>query len=277
MSALLDSLTYFRLLLGGKIISIDGGHGSQIIKYAIFAKYKEICGRISLHNSYFYPSMTSSTKLIQRPWILNKYGIELTPKHSIRGYTKISDERFVRVFEDSIRKAFSDIDWLNSLFPLPKDIEVEIEDKLGLSADILSDCVGLHIRQGDFAWTASTYLTDNDYAKVMAKILDTLRFSEHKIIVIFSDSLVNEQIFPELFSIIAGFNLRILVLDQADPWLSHCAMRLVNLLICSNSTFSFSAAILRSGMSIFPKEFYSDKSKPLNQIFLESANYLVRI
>ena len=276
VQAFCANLSYLRILIGAKIIVIDGGHGSQIIKYAIFAKYKELNGKIHLDNSYFHSSMISENNYIKRPWTLDKYGIELAQHSVVPFYTRISDERFINIFEGTIQKAFMDPEWLNATFPLPKGIEIELEN-LGVSVETLNIGVGIHIRQGDYVDVASKYLKDNDYAAILEKVLGTMRFLENRIVIIFSDSDVNALLFPKVFSIINKFNFNFIVLDKVDPWISHCAMRFVNVLICANSTFSFSAALLRQGISIFPKEFYSDSSKPLNQIILNSANYLIRI
>lgn len=53
-------------------------------------------------------------------------------------------------------------------------------------------------------------------------------------------------------------------LDKIDPYLAHRVMRHARILVCSNSTFSLTAAMLNpKAFVIIPKKWFSDKDRAI--------------
>lgn len=77
---------------------------------------------------------------------------------------------------------------------------------------------------------------------------------------VLSDSQINAD-FKEKVSFLFQ---RALFLDQIDAVESHEIMRFSRVLICSNSTFSLTAAMLnKQALIVLPKQWYGDKSRTI--------------
>jgi predicted site-specific integrase-resolvase len=226
--------------------------------------------------TYYLNQENISNGIVMRKWALNKFGIDI-PKYSFESRAvRYTDKQYIQLFQNYIELAFNDKSWLNSIFPLPKNVDELIEQELGVEISAISKSVGIHLRQGDYKFVASKIISDFEYANLMSQLSKIMTRRENQTVVIFSDENVQKNDFPILFELLEQEKFEVIVLDSRDDFLTHCAMRKVRILICANSTFSFSAALLREGLSFFPREFYKDGSSELNSQFALSSNWLVR-
>lgn len=138
---------------------------------------------------------------------------------------------------------------------------------LGLNMKDLNESIVIHVRQGDFITAASLLLSESYY-------LDSLSRARKEcgevanLVVIVSDEQIDRRRFPMLAALIDADTERYKILIGGDEIFTHNLMRYCKVLICSNSTFSFSAAMLKlSGLAIYPDKFYEGETAELNSIF----------
>jgi hypothetical protein len=97
-------------------------------------------------------------------------------------------------------------------------------------------------------------------------------------LLIISDSQLQDsekETLDELFG--NSHNLVFLDDPHLDPYLIHCTLREADLLVTSNSTFSFSAAVLgKSGQRAFsPVNFHSGKmAEKYNRSFRAAGSFM---
>jgi hypothetical protein len=87
-------------------------------------------------------------------------------------------------------------------------------------------------------------------------------------IIIVSDDEISKDRFPNIVSRLGFENIEIRTVIGGEALDVHNLMRKSGGLICSNSTFSFSAAMLRGGdKCVYPSRFYNGETSALNRIF----------
>lgn len=125
-----------------------------------------------------------------------------------------------------------------------------------LTKDVLSGFLCIHVRRGDYVNIASHLLiSDEEFIRLIGKFSGII---DH--VVILSDSPI-EQSFRNEVS--AHFKTA-LFLDNIDPYASHQVMRCARIIVCSNSTFSLTAAALNpNALVIVPKQWFSGKYREI--------------
>jgi hypothetical protein len=88
-----------------------------------------------------------------------------------------------------------------------------------------------------------------------------------------SDQKLDSNRFPNIASLAEKNTQQYKMIIGGDEIFIHNLMRTCKALICSNSTFSFSAAMLKiEGVSVYPEKFYEGETAELNVLFkLESG------
>jgi hypothetical protein len=143
-------------------------------------------------------------------------------------------------------------------------IGLEIEKSYGV----------VHIRRGDYLQVASKVINFDEYLNLLL----TLRELIPKDLLIISDSQLHVKEKEKLSSHF-GENHNLVFLDdpQLNPFLIHCILREADVLVTSNSTFSFSAALLgKSGQRAFsPVNFHSGESvEKYNRSFRAAGSFM---
>jgi len=113
----------------------------------------------------------------------------------------------------------------------------------------------IHMRRGDYLNVASHVVNDDDFINIACNFSHLL----NKIIVL-SDSKIQTNItnYIELKYKNSHF------LDSIDAFSAHCIMRQASILICSNSQFSLSAALLnKKALIVVPSQWFGGKDRVL--------------
>ena len=80
--------------------------------------------------------------------------------------------------------------------------------------------------------------------------------------------MIDSNRFPRISKLLASNTPKFRAIIGGDDHLIHNLMRSCKALICSNSTYSFTAAMLKTtGIIVYPSEFYRGETSALNPIF----------
>jgi hypothetical protein len=111
-----------------------------------------------------------------------------------------------------------------------------------------SSCLNIciHVRRGDYLNVASYVIPASHFIQIS----DILHNIPRAKLFVVSDTELEGQL-KTFFE-----SKRALVLEGGDIYLIHALMRMSDILVCSNSQFSFSAALLnRNQLSLIPRSF----------------------
>jgi hypothetical protein len=253
---------------GIQVIPIDGGLGSQIIQFALYKWLRDNGKQVKLDTSYFQHRSEKSELnwVVQRKWQLEKFGHDMESQDSGTGQ-RLRDVDFMHLYSDYLSEIVDNKIFLNSLYPLSHEQLVQSSESLQISIPELESSVIIHIRQGDYLTAASLLLKEKYYLDAVLKIQD--HFCEKAMnIIIVSDDEISKDRFPNIVSRLGFENIEIRTVIGGEALDVHNLMRKSGGLICSNSTFSFSAAMLRGGdKCVYPSRFYNGETSALNRIF----------
>ena len=253
---------------GIHIIPIDGGLGSQIMQFALYKWLRDNGKRVELDTSYFQHELgkTVFNWVVQRSWQLGKFGHHMDSQNLGTG-KRMRDVDFFSLYGKYFSEIIENKVFLNSLYPLSLEQLAQSSEKLGISLSELESSVIIHIRQGDYVTAASLLLKEDYYFEALLKMQDHF-YGKSKNIVIVSDEEIDLDRFPNIISRLKSRNKELKTIIGGEALDVHNLMRKSGGLICSNSTFSFSAAMLRGGNNcVYPSKFYNGETSALNQIF----------
>lgn len=258
--------------LNEHIVHVDGGLGSQILQYALYSQLKREGKRTSIDLSYFdSESRNEDEWFVRRPWRLDYFGYSKVEQVA-KTRPRLQDEDFVLLYAKTYRKVLNDTLFMNELFPLKDTYSFKELKPLGITYTQISNSIVVHIRQGDYLTAASLLLNEEFYLNALDVVFKRLGEQGHNIIFL-SDERIDSQRFPNIYRLSRSKSQRFRVIIGGNDFITHNIMRSCKALICSNSTFSFSAAALSyRGVNIYPDKFYEGRSSVLNEIFkLESG------
>ena len=238
------------------------------MQFALYSWLKKEGKSVSLDTSYFedYPRVMNSDWLVHRAWQLGKFGHEIQNQNLGKG-KRLRDLDFFQLYGKYYPDIFSDSGFLSELYPIDQNRVERSTTRLGLSIPELETSIVMHIRQGDYVAVSSLLLHEEYYLEALKQI-EELTEGDLELLIVVSDEAVSVDRFPRLVSALESDNGKMKVIAGGDALDVHNVMRKSGALICSNSTFSFSAAMLRGGYNCaYPSRFYNGETSALNQIF----------
>jgi hypothetical protein len=221
---------------------------------------------------------TESKSKNLRKWQLDNFGMDLDyfPKS-----TKIGLRKYLRLKRDFLSESQIESDyWRNSRdkyiesFPFDRvKTDKFLQEVAGIS---LTDTFSaIHIRRGDYLEVASKIIQLGEYLNLISRITGLL----HRNILIISDSSLQLSEKSALKNALKT-DLNLIYLDdpKLDTLSIHCVMRMSDLLVTANSTFSFSAGLLgKENQIVFsPIEFHvGSGSEKYNRSFRSVGGFQV--
>jgi hypothetical protein len=240
------------------------------MQFALYARLIHEGKKTALDSSYFsqqkYGQKHGSVSV--RPWELDVFDYQLADLPN-RKAKRLRDADFSRLYLPVYRRIMKDDIFLKAKFTSNKVNLKEVLLATGFTESELEQTLAVHIRQGDFLKVASFLLRENYYIEAIKIAMDKAEVPITKIVFI-SDEEISPKRYPKISEMInrrdEGFQCVKLI--GIEPRFVHEFMRASGVLICSNSNFSFSAAMLRTGKpSIYPSKFYEGETAALNPIF----------
>ncbi len=250
------------------VIPIEGGLGSQILCYINYLEKLSKNRKFKCDLEYFeIPNKKKSENLSYWEWELDSYGIS---KESVESNSKKMTKWQRIIFEE---KQLQRITFLNewsiekrnfyrNVFPVDEAETTRL--KVEILGDVSEEFALIHIRRGDYIFAAS-HLVPVD---VYAKFLQQQRGEIPSQIIISSDSELGAIEKESISQSVHGSTVHFLNPKTYSAKSIHDLMRSANLLICANSTFSFSAGLLASESTkvyfpvIFQNENKGDRGNP---------------
>jgi len=258
-----------------KVITFTGGIGAQLISASCYFYLKHIGELVGAYLGYYNstPHMAipgQQGDMSHWSWDLDCYNL---PKSSFS--PSINEE-----ISEAMLRYYSGIDMSNYIwdgpeklrlsylgFKVPSIVEMfPIEQRV---VDYRNSILGsesyacLHIRRGDYLNNGPiTTVDDNSLYRAARKVIKLV-----KKLLIVSDTPLS----PEMAALITSLPINSLVIAGGEPSVLHGLMRLSDILICSNSQFSLTAALLRDkyALTIYPSRHNADPTSYPN-LFLDS-------
>jgi hypothetical protein len=256
-----------------QIVKIEGGLGSQILNSLEYFCREIVSPKTKLWmDKTYFTQKTGAGLLSDWSYQLTRYGINLSnfndapdlPRFLI---SRISRQDWVTPqIWNFIRKEFSSKFYFDSDAVQKRLRQLDIRSEFGV----------MHIRRGDYVHASSKIMSYQDNYQLLLSLKNSSLIPDDLIIT--SDSLVP----PEYRNLFLNLGVRIHFLDdqRIDAGEMHDMMRSSQILITSNSTYSFSAGILAKPdcLVISPVDFFSETSKrnrALNNAFRSAGNFVI--
>ena len=245
-----------------KIISFTGGYGAQIISAAAYFHLEKInTNNVGAYFGYFSQTPHQAVPGVKNDishwkWEMHNFGIKVD-----NFYQPTVNEKSEVVW-DGPEKGELGFSGLR---------EPDIASKFIVSSEAVrykKEMFGaesyacLHIRRGDYLNVASYLVSDEAFLRVTKKITKLV-----KNLLIVSDTPLNSILIQGL----SALNINCVTAIGGEPHLVHGLMRLSDILICSNSQFSLTAAALRddSSLTLYPSQ-HDGEAQSYSNKFLSS-------
>lgn len=237
-------------------ITFTGGLGAQIFSAAIYYYLKGKGCAVYADLDYFkQPGKTATTgnkgEISHWNYELGEYGLPLESFSTKKFEKPFFKRNMPRVITDGAEKMELAIEALRQqdvkkAFPIKQSVDEECRN---ITAG--NEYLCIHIRRGDYVNVATHLVEDMDFVN-LAKSLSNFVPA----VIVISDSEVSgvvKENLPGLFkqcTFVVGGNLHI----------AHALIRQAKYLVCSNSQFSLSAALLNEvGQQVFvPTKWFGD-------------------
>jgi hypothetical protein len=271
------------------IVVFSGGMGAQIFSAAIYFNLKLTGAVVYADLSYFDIEPIRATegeigKCSYWAWELDVFGLP------INSFEQSKDKNNnLYIFGSKLKKLSLLIKNLLKLKSNNLHIIRDGLEKLSLAVKALSkpEIAGLfkipynhncenfikqnylcvHIRRGDYLNVASHVISDS----VFIKAIKPLRHLLDQIVVISDSNL--EKNFKSQVSVMFKITS---FMDNVDVATAHVLMRRSTILICSNSQFSLSAALLNPDkLIIIPKQWFGGKHKALEKVIEDECSFQI--
>lgn len=249
-------------------VTFTGGLGAQIFSAAIYFHLKNQGRAVYADLSYF--NQPAKTATVGNKGEISLWGYELdaynlpSNEFSAKQIKKtFFKKNMPEIITDGARKVQLAIaalqqNEIKKIFPIPQNI---VEECQQITAG--NDYLCIHIRRGDYVNVASHLVNDMDFVNLAKPIAS---FVKHAVVI--SDSEVSNIVSNQLKALYPNCS----IIVGGDLHVAHALIRRAKYLICSNSQFSLSAALLNEvGQQIFlPTQWFGDNESniqiPINTL-----------
>lgn len=253
-------------------VYIDGGLGSQIVGLIVGMYRREMDPRTRIDTTYFLNSgddpVDTASGVTQWPWELDRYGFfpEQFDFEARRTHLRPSF-RDQYLSEAKYYEALFARDW-TGLFPIVDGVSEALLDA-GVSR---GDTFGaIHLRRGDYLRVGSRVVGLDEVKDLLRRVSGVLPGK----LLIFSDSQITDGELRSLRGILPSSD--VIVFNHPDNHVVHGAIRHATFIITSNSTFSWSAALLREkseAVVVSPQHFYGRDATYRNSLFQAHSEWM---
>lgn len=248
-----------------KSITFTGGLGAQIISAAAYYYLQEIGEDVVAETSYFDMPIHVATvgqvgELSHWAWELSSYGLI---RNSFRHADPGQNVCLIQDGRDKGRLGSLGLGCAGIRARFPLD-EASQDVVYQLVRDEPYGCI--HVRRGDYVNVASYLVSDEAFLRIAKRIS---RLVPHLLII--SDT----PLLGEFIERLRMLPTNVCTAIGGPPTLTHGIMRRSEILVCSNSQFSFTAAALRGEdrLTIMPSRHDSDRDSDYNCRLRDMAEF----
>ena len=232
-----------------KIVTFTGGLGAQIISAAAYYYVQSTEGECFADTSYFDQppriAQPGQGGVSHWAWELGCFALERSHFKYCLDYKNtiiISDDNPEK---GTLSRLGLQVQAIRDLFPISAETRKEV---MNIVDSTPYTC--FHLRRGDYLNVASHIVSDDSVLRLAQRLA---RYS--KLFVIVSDTPISASLIERLKKLPTPGTL----LTGGSTPLAHAIMRLSEILVCSNSQLSFTAAMLRDErrLSFLPSRYNS--------------------
>jgi len=243
------------------IVTFTGGLGAQILSAAIYFHRKRDGHEVYADFGYFKQPLKIATpgnkgEVSHWKYELGEYGLyqgSFSTKEYEKSFFKRNKSFVISDGVDKLRFAIEALRQpeVRKLFPINLSATEKCNSITGQD-----NYLCIHIRRGDYVNVASHLVDDMDFVN-LAKSISKLVVA----VIVISDSGISDLIMERLSGLFAHCSYVI----GGNPHIAHALIRQASYLICSNSQFSLSAALLNQvGQQVFiPTRWFGDVDSEL--------------
>lgn len=236
-----------------KVITFTGGLGAQLFSAAAYFHLQSQGQAVGADLRYFRREAQLATpgqpgQVSHWGWDLQHYGL------SPESFRQDLSGEWVPDGAEKIRLAMLGFNQAEVLARFPVHPQAQAQRRQ-LFGDEPFAC--LHVRRGDYVNVATYLVDDQALFRAVRKVSRLL-----KQLLVVSDSPLS----PELAGQLAGLPMNCVVAVGGEAILVHGLMRLSEVLVCSNSQFSLSAAVMREPdrLTLYPARHDGDPASYSN-------------
>lgn len=249
------------------IVRFAGGMGTQILQAAVYFALKEDGDPVQADLSYFdiesrMAGVGEKGRATHWFWQLDQYGLardtfDCVKPDEIRGRYLLSDGAEMMelglkaLLRPKIQERF-----------VPANITA-----FNLPSVMSQRFLCIHVRRGDYVNVASHLIPDKEFIELARKFSGLV---EHAVLL--SDSPFDERFRQQMGPMFRSVSY----LDKLDPYASHWLMRQARVLVCSNSTYSLTAAVLNpNALVVMPKRWFGINDQEIETPIQALCNFQV--
>jgi hypothetical protein len=252
-------------------VFFEGGLGSQLLSFIEYqAKLRIFDGKVLANVDYFKQNRINNSRQINRPWRLDQYGFSLDYFTRSNIETQMPERKFAR----PLISEHANFILQHRILEFSKEIDLVLPSKIEnvkIQNIVLSDqgFGSIHLRRGDYRKVASHLVALSDILLVVRRHSSNLPST----MFFFTDSILSPL---EKFRLKKTFReiKKRLILIEGTKFLTdieiHGIMRQSKFLVASNSTFSFSSALLnifQDSKIYVPSMFNKGEASVMNSVY----------
>lgn len=249
------------------VVKFAGGMGTQIIQAAVYFALRE-AGEPAFADLQYFATESRMALVGEKGkathwfWQLDQYGLmretfETVRNQNLSDYYVLSDgPEMMELGLDALQRPEIQRHFL------PTDIT-----SLNVPVQTSSPFICLHIRRGDYVNVASHLVSDDEFLGLAEKFSELLQHA-----VLLSDSPFGNDFKRQMNQLFSSVSY----LDNLDPYSSHWLMRQAHVLVCSNSTYSLTAAMLNpKGFIVMPKQWFGANDQAIEVPIQALCNFQI--
>ncbi len=240
---------------GTTVVVFAGGMGTQIIQAAVYFSLRQAGERVRADLRYFdtearMAQVGEKGRATHWFWQLDQYGL------TRESFEHASDEDLSQgyLLGDGPEMVALGLPALSDPhvqeYLVPRDL-----GSLQMPPVASEQFLCIHVRRGDYVNVASHLVTDEEFLDLGRKFSGLV---DHAVLL--SDSPFDAGFKAQM----DGMFRSVSYLDQLDPYSSHWLMRHARILVCSNSTYSLTAALLNpQALVVMPKRWFGPNDQAI--------------
>jgi hypothetical protein len=237
------------------VVVFAGGMGTQIIQAAVYFSLRQAGEPVRADLRYFdtearMAQVGEKGRATHWFWQLDQYGL--------------TRDSFEHADADDLSRAYLLADGPEMVtlgLPALKDPRVQQHfvprdpGALHMPPVVSERFLCIHVRRGDYVNVASHLVTDEEFLDLGRRFSGLV---DHAVLL--SDSPFEAGFKAQM----DGMFRSVSYLDQLDPYSSHWLMRHARILVCSNSTYSLTAALLNPhALVVMPKRWFGPNDQAI--------------